>query len=157
VSGRTSELKTIIDARLLHCGKLFAKYQEANPGVYTIVTFPFLSTVMFGDWGHVLLDPFELFSPSAYVCRDAACSEATTIGLIKERDTYPFRVEPAWHGSRSELSFLNSLKMKISILLGGAQMNLGIIISFFNAIYFKNAANIWLESVLTSSNMPSCQ
>ncbi|GKA38178.1 homeodomain-like protein [Tanacetum coccineum] len=29
-----------------------AKYQEANPGVYTIVTLPFLSTVMFGDWGH---------------------------------------------------------------------------------------------------------
>lgn len=30
-----------------------------------------------------------------------------------------------WHGTRSELPFLNSLKMKMSTLLGVAQMNLG--------------------------------
>ncbi|KAG8364362.1 hypothetical protein BUALT_Bualt19G0120900 [Buddleja alternifolia] len=29
-----------------------AKYQEANPGVFTIVTFPFLFAFMFGDWRH---------------------------------------------------------------------------------------------------------
>jgi len=70
-------------------------------------------------------------------------SEATTIGLIKTRDTYPFGVDPVWHGTRSELPFLNSLKMKMSILLGVAQMNLGIIMSFCNAKFFKSAVNIW--------------
>lgn len=29
-----------------------ASYREANPGIYTIVTFPFLFGVMFGDAGH---------------------------------------------------------------------------------------------------------
>ncbi|XP_010431861.1 PREDICTED: V-type proton ATPase subunit a3 [Camelina sativa] len=190
----TSAIQEIVDAYGV------AKYQEANPGVFTIVTFPFLFAVMFGDWGHgicILLAtmylilrekklssqklgdimemafggryvilmmslfsiytgliyneffsiPYPLFAPSAYDCRDASCSEATTIGLIKVRDTYPFGLDPVWHGTRSELPFLNSLKMKMSILLGVSQMNLGIIMSYFNARFFKSSVNIWFQFI----------
>ncbi|KAL3515125.1 hypothetical protein ACH5RR_022027 [Cinchona calisaya] len=190
----TSAFQEIVDAYGV------AKYQEANPGVFTIVTFPFLFAVMFGDWGHgiclllatlflliqerkyssqklgdimemtfggryvILLMslfsiytgliyneffsvPFEIFGRSAYACRDPSCSEATTVGLIKVRDTYPFGVDPAWHGTRSELPFLNSLKMKMSILLGVAQMNLGIILSFCNAKFFRNSINVWCQFI----------
>ncbi|KAI5673176.1 hypothetical protein M9H77_13540 [Catharanthus roseus] len=190
----TSAFQEIVDAYGV------AKYQEANPGVFTIVTFPFLFAVMFGDWGHgicllvatlyltlrerklssqklgdimemtfggryVILMmslfsiftgliyneffsvPFGLFGQSAYTCRDPSCSEAASVGLIKTRDTYPFGVDPVWHGTRSELPFLNSLKMKMSILLGVAQMNLGIILSFCNAKFFRNGINIWCQFV----------
>ncbi|XP_042499594.1 V-type proton ATPase subunit a2-like [Macadamia integrifolia] len=190
----TSVFQSIVDAYGV------VKYQEANPGLFTIITFPFLFAVMFGDWGHgiclfiaslffisrekkysgqklgditemifggrycIMLMAlfsiytgliyneffsvsFELFGKSAYACRDTSCGDATTIGLIKVGPTYAFGVDPEWHGSRSELPFLNSLKMKMSILIGVTQMNLGIMLSYFNAKFFGNGLNIWFQFI----------
>ncbi|KAL8089790.1 hypothetical protein AgCh_039316 [Apium graveolens] len=177
-----------------------ARYREANPAVYTVITFPFLFAVMFGDWGHgicllvgalyliaresklgsqklgsfmemlfggryVLLlmsmfsiycgliyneffsVPYHIFGSSAYRCRDNTCSDAYSAGLIKFRDPYPFGIDPSWRGSRSELPFLNSLKMKMSILLGVSQMNLGIMLSYFDACFFGNSLDIKYQFV----------
>ncbi|KAI4322217.1 hypothetical protein L6164_021929 [Bauhinia variegata] len=193
-NGFTSAYQEIVDAYGV------ARYQEANPAVYTVITFPFLFAVMFGDWGHgiclllgalvliarenklskqrlgsfmemlfggryVLLlmalfsiycgliyneffsVPFHIFGGSAYKCRDASCRDAQTVGLIKYQDPYPFGVDPSWRGSRSELPFLNSLKMKMSILLGVVQMNLGIILSYFNARFFNSSLDIRYQFV----------
>jgi V-type H+-transporting ATPase subunit a len=32
-----------------------ARYREINPTTFTIITFPFLFAVMFGDVGHALM------------------------------------------------------------------------------------------------------
>ncbi|RDX61434.1 V-type proton ATPase subunit a1, partial [Mucuna pruriens] len=190
----TSPYQEIVDAYGV------ARYQEANPAVYTTIIFPFLFALMFGDWGHgiclllgalvliarenklstqklgsfmemlfggryVLLlmalfsiycgliyneffsVPFHIFGASAYKCRDSSCRDAHTIGLVKYQDAYPFGVDPSWRGSRSELSFLNSMKMKMSILFGVAHMNLGIILSYFNARFFGSSLDIRYQFV----------
>lgn len=71
---------------------------------------------------------------------------ASTNGLVKwSSEPYAFGLDSVWHGSRSELPFTNSLKMKMSILMGICQMNLGIILSYFNARYFRSALDVWYE------------
>jgi hypothetical protein len=66
------------DALVLHDGRV-AKYQEANPGVYTIVTFPFLFAVMFGDWGHGIC---MLLATLVFIIREKKLSGQVISGYL---------------------------------------------------------------------------
>ena len=158
-----------------------ARYREMNPAVFTIVTFPFLFAVMFGDIGHGLLmlmfalyfvlnekklgakqmnDMVEMafggrylillmsvFSIYTGLLYNEYFSIPTTIFgkshwewnesekqyEMSSSTPYPVGVDPIWHGTKTELTFLNSMKMKMSIVLGVIQMVLGVCVSFYNS------------------------
>jgi V-type H+-transporting ATPase subunit a len=174
-------------------------YKEANPAVFTIVTFPFLYGVMFGDIGHgfvlffigtmlCLFNPFlkrkvpsmegilamrylilllGLFATfcgiiyndfmsiplflfhSCYPVHENELSMArnhTQIEMIQKKDcVYPIGIDPAWYLSKNELNYMNSLKMKLSVILGVLQMSLGVCMKAANSIYFKNKMDFFLE------------
>lgn len=59
--------------------------------------------------------PIELFGRSCYV-NDPKIAVANQ----KSNCVYPIGVDPKWYLARNELAYLNSLKMKLSVILGVA-------------------------------------
>ncbi len=160
------------------------RYKEINPGYFTIITFPFLFGVMFGDIGHslfllclaiylfiynkslskstnsmvqtlaqskyfvLLMGFFALYCGILYndflsvpiyfnSCYDKYGAKGDY--LKKKQDCeYKMGVDPVWIISSNELTFINSLKMKFSVIIGVFQMTIGIILKGLNSIFEKN-------------------
>ena len=160
------------------------RYQEINPGYFTIVTFPFLFGVMFGDIGHsifLLIFAFYLMYNNKKFAKDNKSIFKTMAsaryflllmaffslfcGLLyndflsvplyfkscypkngeegeylnKDEDCkYQFGLDPVWTISSNELMFVNSLKMKFSVIIGVFQMLIGIILKGLNALFERD-------------------
>lgn len=190
-------------------------YQEANPSAFSIVTFPFLFAVMFGDYGHgsllfvvgvflVLMNDRLKHTAVAEVCRlryiltmmgffsmyngllyneffampndwfgtcfnirtrtcttdsincnavywPNGCVSDPQIGQDPDclnECVYPFGVDPAWFLSDNLLTFTNSMKMKISVIIGILHMSMGVVTKGANAVYFGRWV-VFFSEVLT--------
>ncbi|KAM5273849.1 V-type proton ATPase 116 kDa subunit a 1 isoform 17-T17 [Ctenodactylus gundi] len=185
-------------------------YREINPAPYTIITFPFLFAVMFGDFGHgILMTLFavwmvlresrilsqknenEMFSTvfsgryiillmgifsiyTGLIYNDCFSKSLNIFGSswsVRPMFTisnwtdetlrgnpvlqlnpaipgvfggpYPFGIDPIWNIATNKLTFLNSFKMKMSVILGIVHMMFGVSLSLFNHTYFKKPLNIY--------------
>ncbi|KAM6295543.1 V-type proton ATPase 116 kDa subunit a 1 isoform 9-T9 [Aegotheles albertisi] len=187
-------------------------YREINPAPYTIITFPFLFAVMFGDFGHGILmtliavwmvfresrilsqksdnEMFNMVFSGRYIIllmglfstytgliyNDCFSKSLNLFGsswsvrpMFSPRGNwtdaviettpllqldpavagvfggpYPFGIDPIWNIASNKLAFLNSFKMKMSVILGIIHMLFGVTLSLLNHIYFKKPLNIYL-------------
>lgn len=196
-----------------------ANYKEFNPMPFTVITFPFLFAVMFGDLGHGFLmllfalymvlnekqfqkspggeifmmafggryvilfmalfsmftgllynDTFAMsinffgtaYEPicdvvgkhgceayhysNYYLINGVQCPAPAAPCLPIYNATsrvYPFGVDPIWKQATNELAFTNSLKMKLSVVIGVIQMLFGVFLSGLNHVYYRN----WISFV----------
>ncbi|KAG7492287.1 hypothetical protein MATL_G00012970 [Megalops atlanticus] len=203
----TSGFQNIVDAYGI------GTYREINPAPYTIITFPFLFAVMFGDMGHGVLmtcaalylvlresrllsqksdnEMFNMVFAGRYIIllmgifsiytgiiyndcfskslnmfgsgwsvrpmfgpKGANWSFETLDGnAVLQLDPaipgvfngpYPLGIDPIWNIATNKLTFLNSFKMKMSVILGVIHMLFGVTLSLFNHLYFKKPLNIFL-------------
>ena len=54
------------------------------------------------------------------------------IGDEYNGEPYLFGIDPFWNLAENKLTFVNSYKMKLAVILGLTQMTFGLILSFFN-------------------------
>jgi V-type H+-transporting ATPase subunit a len=74
--------------------------------------------------------PLELFK---------SCYKTVGDEVVEIEDcVYPFGLDYKWYSSHNELVFMNSLKMKMAVIFGVAQMLLGIFLKSLNAIYHND-------------------
>uniref|UniRef100_A0AAX7UEM8 V-type proton ATPase subunit a n=1 Tax=Astatotilapia calliptera TaxID=8154 RepID=A0AAX7UEM8_ASTCA len=184
-------------------------YREVSPAPYTIITFPFLFAVMFGDLGHgmvmslfalwmvlmekkqkkkrssneiwatffsgryiiLMMGLFSIYTGLIY--NDCFSKSLNIFGSgwsVKAMFThsqnktlqtnalltldpnvsgvfngpYPFGIDPIWNLAVNRLSFLNSYKMKMSVVIGVIHMSFGVVLSVFNHLHFRQKFNVYL-------------
>ncbi|NP_001083384.1 ATPase H+ transporting V0 subunit a4 L homeolog [Xenopus laevis] len=190
-------------------------YREMNPTPYTIITFPFLFAVMFGDCGHgsvmlgfalwmvlnekkllasktdneiwntffggryliLLMSIFSIYTGFIYndcfsksfdifgsswrvrpmflnkTWNDHMVHQGLQLQLdpavpgVFSGNPYPFGIDPIWNIAKNKLTFLNSYKMKMSVILGITQMVFGVMLALFNHVHFKRSINIILQFI----------
>ncbi|XP_033213557.1 V-type proton ATPase 116 kDa subunit a [Belonocnema kinseyi] len=197
----TSGFQALIDAYGV------ASYREMNPAPYTIITFPFLFAVMFGDTGHGLImflfggwmvwkekplaakksdneiwniffggryiiflmglfsmytglmynDVFSkslnIFGSNWNVSYDFSPINSNRVLQLNPNSTdyiqhpYPIGMDPVWQLAENKIIFLNSYKMKISIIFGVIHMLFGVLVGLWNHLYFKRRLNIICEFI----------
>ena len=170
------------------------KYSEVNPGLYTIVTFPFLFAVMFGDFGHgalmtmtaaalifweqkllrtkldelsymafygryimLMMGIFSMYTgfiyndifsraftfiPSQWQWPEDIKAGQSVEATLKGNYRFPIGLDWNWHEAENSLLFSNSMKMKMSILLGWAHMTYALCFQYVNGRHFKFKVDI---------------
>jgi V-type H+-transporting ATPase subunit a len=88
--------------------------------------------------------PMKLFGESCYEVPHGGHGKV----IVNDPDCiYPIGVDPSWYLGKNELTYMNSLKMKISVIFGVMQMSLGVFMKAMNSKEFNRPIDFIFEFV----------
>ncbi|PVU87264.1 hypothetical protein BB559_006131 [Furculomyces boomerangus] len=117
------------------------EFQMMFEGRYMILMMGIYSMVVGFVYNDTFSRAMHLFKPGWLWPSDRKLGELVSAKLVKGY-VYPVGIDPTWHHSDNALLFLNSYKMKMSILLGVVHMVFGMCLQVFNARHFRKPINI---------------
>ncbi len=101
--------------------------------------FSLFCGLMYNDFLSVPIQPFD----SCYEIVDTTTGKTVKIPGCE----YYFGIDYRWYISHNELTFINGLKMKTSVIFGVFQMMFGIFLKCCNAIHYGNALDLFCEGI----------
>lgn len=125
------------------------KYEKTFLGLLTphryLVTmmgfFSFYCGFIYNDYLSINLNLFG----SCY--QPTLAEPGHAIPRISNDCVYPFGVDPVWGIASNGLTFMNSMKMKISVIIGVIHMLAGVLLKASNAIFFRSWMDFFFEFV----------
>lgn len=108
-------------------------------GRYIILLMSLFSIYAGLIYNEFLSTPIRLFK-SQWIPNIA--TNNSTYKMADPSRSYEFGVDWMWKGSYNELIYYNSLKMKMSVIIGVLHMSLGIILKIINSIYFGHGLEL---------------
>lgn len=133
---------------------IFAKLSQRSPLMlimhirYLLLLMGFFATfcgLMYNDFASIPL----FFKTSCY---DIAKDETGKVIRPQEPEqlqgcVHTIGIDPVWYLSTQEITFLNSAKMKLAVVIGVAHMSMGVVMKGLNALYFRQAVNFVFEFI----------
>jgi V-type H+-transporting ATPase subunit a len=87
------------------------------------------------------------YTPDFAPPHDSKTVIAQGITPSRENCTYAFGIDPVWGRAENELVFVNSLKMKISVIIAFVHMTMGVCIKAANTLYFRKPIDFYFEFI----------
>jgi len=119
-------------------GEIFGMLFGGRYLILMMACFAFYAGWIYNDCFSI---PFYLFnSPWSWPTGDQTA-------VNNNQTVYPFGVDPNWYHTNNELTFFNSLKMKLSVILGVTQMLFGIFLGLSNDLWWGDYLTVIFEFV----------